>query len=151
MSRGWGTAVPVSPSVIVTGINPAPALSTVQVTAAILSSLPPMLPAAYKGQWKATAEVCLPVSSGLHVSNKEAELTPPNQGFEVVRNTAKLPGLIALGKWELRHPFTALRASYLRVSGPCITLRYDYYYTSTALPRLFASSPAYKWQSFTSS
>lgn len=46
------------------------------------------------------AEVCLPISSGLRVSNKEAELAPASQGFEVVRNTAKLPGLIALGKWE---------------------------------------------------
>lgn len=99
-SRGWGTAVPVSPSVIVTGINPARALSTVQAAAAILSSRPLMLPAADKGPRKAMAEVCLPISSGLRVSNKEAELAPASQGFEVVRNTAKLPGLIALGKWE---------------------------------------------------
>lgn len=76
------------------GINST--LLTVQATAAILFSLPLMLPpTSYIGSQKAVEEEYIPVFSTWDVFNKAAGLSPENQSFKVVRNTE--PKLRAAG------------------------------------------------------
>lgn len=63
-------------------------LITVQATAAILFSLPLILPpASYIGPRKAVEEEYIWVLSTLGVFNKVAGLSPENRSFKVVRDT----------------------------------------------------------------
>ena len=81
-----GIAVPVSPWFIIIGINST--LITVQTAAAILFSLPLILPpASYIGPQKAVEEEYICVLSTLGVFNKASGLSPENQSFKVVRDT----------------------------------------------------------------